>query len=95
MTAYMSKKKKGVESNPYLKNPDIETTDGKIYTKRNPALMTREISEYSEKEGLFKFRITSLKPLNPNNKPDAFETEALKLFEKGEKRYSIMKIKMA
>jgi len=78
-------KKKGVKSNPYLKNPDIETTDGKIYTKRNPALMTREISEYAEKEGLFKFRITSLKPLNPNNKPDAFEIEALKLFEKGKK----------
>jgi diguanylate cyclase (GGDEF)-like protein len=52
---------------------------------KNPALMTREISEYAEREGLFQFHITSLKPLNPDNKADAFETKALKLFEQGEK----------
>ena len=47
--------------------------------------MTREISEYAEKEGLFKFHITSLQPLNPNNKPDEFEHEALRSFERGDK----------
>ncbi|MCE5194387.1 MAG: diguanylate cyclase [Nitrospiraceae bacterium] len=77
-------KKKGVESNPYLDNPDIQAANGKSYTNKNPALMTREISEYAEKEGLFKFRITSLKLLNPNNKPDSFETDALFRFERGE-----------
>jgi uncharacterized phosphosugar-binding protein len=76
-------KKKGVQSNPYLKDPDIRTTDGRIFTNRNPALMTREISEYARREGRFVFHITSLKPLNPGNAPDSFETEALKLFEKG------------
>jgi diguanylate cyclase (GGDEF)-like protein len=78
-------KKPGMKSNPYLKNPDIKSTEGKIYTKKNPALMTREISEYAEEEGLFKFHITSLSPLNPHNKPDAFERESLQLFEKGKK----------
>ena len=29
--------------------------------------------------------MTSLNPLNPNNKPDEFEARALRLFEKGEK----------
>jgi len=78
-------KKEGIESNPYLENPDIRTLNGKIYTKKNPALMTREISEFAEKEGFFKFHITSLKLLNPNNKPDKFEQEALLSFEKGKK----------
>ena len=80
-------KKEEVLSNPYLENPDIEAVDGKIYTKKNPALMTREISTYAEKEGLFKFHITSLRPLNPNNRADEFEQPALQRFEEGEKEY--------
>ncbi len=76
-------KKKGVESNPYLENPDIRTVDGRVFTLRNPALMTREISEYAEKEGMFKFHITSLKLMNPHNKPDEFEEKALRQFETG------------
>jgi diguanylate cyclase (GGDEF)-like protein len=78
-------KKPGIESNPYLKNPDILGADGKVYTKKNPALMTREISEMSAQEGDFQFHITSLKLLNPNNTPDPFERQALVEFEKGEK----------
>ena len=74
-------KKPGVVSNPYLVNPDIEGKDGKVYTKRNPALMTREISEYAKKDGSMMFHITSLKPLNPDNKADAFETRSLQAFE--------------
>ena len=76
-------KKNGVESNPYLENPDIRTVDGRVFTLRNPALMTREISEYAEKEGMFKFHITSLKLMNPHNKPDEFEEKALRQFETG------------
>ena len=45
--------------------------------------MTREISEYAENSGDFKFHITSLKPLNPDNIPDPFEKKALKSFENG------------
>lgn len=77
-------KREGVESNPYLENPDIETPDGKAYTKKNPALMTREISQLAEKDGYYSFHITSLNPLNPGNAPDEFEKEALRRFEKGE-----------
>ncbi|WP_320175044.1 diguanylate cyclase [Maridesulfovibrio sp.] len=77
-------KKQGIKSNPYLANPDIHTIDGKVYTKKNPALMTREMSVLADKEGLYSFHITSLKPLNPDNAPDKFETEALKSFESGE-----------
>lgn len=77
-------KKKGVESNPYLRGTDVRTDDGRILVLRNPALMTREISEYARKEGLFTFHITSLKLVNPSNKPDEFEEKALKQFESGE-----------
>jgi diguanylate cyclase (GGDEF)-like protein len=77
-------KRAGVESNPFLMNPDIRTTNGMVLTKRNPALMTREISEYAAREGMFTFHLTSLNLLNPQNKPDAFEKQALQAFERGE-----------
>ena len=73
----------GMASNPYLQNPDITANNGKIYTKKNPALMTREISELAENEGAFQFHITSLKPLNPGNAPDSFEQQALLSFAQG------------
>ncbi|MCX5876945.1 MAG: diguanylate cyclase [Deltaproteobacteria bacterium] len=73
----------GMESNPYLQNPDITASNGKTYTKKNPALMTREISEIADREGTFQFHITSLKPLNPNNTPDPFERQALLSFAQG------------
>jgi len=77
-------KTEGVLSNPYLKNPDIVGSDGTVYTKKNPALMTREISELATSDSLYSFHITSLNPINPDNQPDEFETRALKLFESGE-----------
>ncbi|OEU69917.1 MAG: hypothetical protein BA864_04535 [Desulfuromonadales bacterium C00003093] len=78
-------KRAGMESNPYLENPDIITCDGQVYTKKNPALMTREITELIGPEAGMIFHITSLMPLNPNNRADDFETVALKTFEAGEK----------
>jgi diguanylate cyclase (GGDEF)-like protein len=79
--------KKGPDnpSNAYLENPDITTVDGTIYTMKNPALMTREISEYARQSGDFIYHITSLTPLNPGNAPDDFESAALSGFEAGAK----------
>ena len=53
-------KREGVESNPYLENPDIATVDGRVFTKKNPALMTREISALAEGSDELQFHITSL-----------------------------------
>ena len=75
----------GMESNPYLKNPDVKAADGRTLTLKNPALMTREISELATENSLFTFHITSLRPINPNNSPDPFETKALLGFENGQK----------
>jgi signal transduction histidine kinase len=76
-------KRPGVESNPYLDHPDIQTVDGKTYTMKNPALMTREISSYAQHIGRFAYHITSLKLLNPNNAPEQWERDALLMFEQG------------
>lgn len=76
-------KKGDVQSNPYVKDPDISTVDGRVFTVRNPAMMTREISKLAKESKFFEFKITSLKPLNPNNRPDDFERKALVAFEQG------------
>jgi diguanylate cyclase (GGDEF)-like protein len=74
----------GMASNPWLPSPDVEGKDGKVYTRKNPALMAREMSALAEDEdGAYRFRITSLKPLNPANAPDPREAEALLSFERG------------
>ncbi len=48
------------------------------YYSKNPALAQREFSEVAAaSDAPAKFRMTSLNYMNPANKPDAFETEAL------------------
>lgn len=82
-------KRPGVESNPYLKKlgvrPDIATADGRVLTLRNPAAMTREISEQAAINNTVRFHMISLRPVNPENEPDAFERDALERFERGER----------
>jgi len=71
----------GLEPNPYLENNTLLTHDGKALILINPAWMTRQISEISNLKRQYYFRITSLNPLNPNNKADRFEQDALNYFE--------------
>lgn len=84
----------GMTANPYLlKIPDLKVfvtdKDSAVYILKNPALVTREISAIAKQDGLFTFHITSLNPLNPDNQPDAFEREALGMFEQGLDEYFI------
>jgi len=76
-------KKKGVTPNPYVKEPELLSRDGKVYTIKNPSVMTLEISQLYGKDGLFSYRMRSLKPLNPSNIADDFETMSLSSFEHG------------
>lgn len=84
-------KKAGVLSNAYLREvgvePDIKCEDGKSFTMRNPAMMTREISQLLEKKTGVKFHMTSLKPVNPKNAPDHFETKVFEQFSRGIKEF--------
>jgi len=70
-----------VEPNPYLRNATITDVKGKHYVKENPAMVTKQLSRYAEREQLYVFHITSLKLMNPENAPDQFETSALQAFD--------------
>jgi two-component system NtrC family sensor kinase len=76
-------KQKGVEANPYLDLPTVTDALGHIYFLRNPAMITRELSSYAKRDGLGYFRVTSLRPINPQNAPDEFEKSSLLAFAEG------------
>src|SRR3989338_3287337 len=73
--------------NPYLKLPDrdVVTTTGKALTLMNPAYVLSEIQSSFPDDYGTKSHITSLKPINPKNTPDAWEIRALNGFEQGAK----------
>lgn len=74
--------------NPYLSHipdRDVVTTGGKQLTLMNPAYMLREMQSHFSSSFAEKGRITSLKPLNPMNAPDEWETRALHRLDKGDK----------
>jgi len=81
-------KVEGVETNEHLEKiegltVEVNTDTDDIYTLRNPALATREISEIASEAGEFRFNITSLNPINPDNVADPFEVRSLNAFEEG------------
>lgn len=83
----------GVEQNPFLEEGQILDARGNWLVKRNPAMVTRELSAYAAREGMGQFNVTSLQPVNPANAPDDFERRSLVKFEDGaEKAVEIEKI---
>ncbi|MFZ2302915.1 MAG: PAS domain S-box protein, partial [Gallionella sp.] len=64
---------------------DVVTTTGKTLTLMNPAYMLRELQSDFPGDYGTKSHITSLKPINPDNAPDVWETKALHAFEQGGK----------
>lgn len=74
-------KSEGVEANPFLEEGQILDSSGQVLVKRNPAMVTRELSEYAAREGFGRYGVTSLKPLNPQNAPNDFERRSLLSFE--------------
>jgi diguanylate cyclase (GGDEF)-like protein len=95
-----ARKTPGVETNKFLYEvgpgqgipstiiPEITDKQGHVYTLKNPALMTRELSELTAKHSDIRFHLTSLKPINPGNVADDFETRSLQQFESGIKETS-------
>ena len=74
------------QPNPWLKHParDLQTTDGVRLTMVNPAYMTRQIADLALHAEGARLHLTSLKPIRPENRPDAWEAMALARFEAGE-----------
>lgn len=71
------------QPNNYLSEPVMTTASGLVLVKRNPAMVTRELSEYAGKSGMAWFRVTSARPINPANAPDPFEQQSLRRFAEG------------
>lgn len=84
-------KSPGVEANPFLTDPEITDTSGRHYVKRNPAMVTREISEYAASEGVAHYRVTALKVINPLNEPDSWERESMMAFT-DKKAFEVIKV---
>ena len=84
----------GTQPNPYLDvfERDIQTPSGVKLTKINPAFMTRQVNELAFEKYGYLGHITSLNPIRPGNKPDGWETAALKSFEQGAKEVSSVHI---
>ncbi|MBV1788732.1 diguanylate cyclase [Marinobacterium sp. D7] len=74
------------QPNPYLQIPerDLTSTDGVELTLLNPAYMTRQLADVVKEISDVRLHLTSLKPLNPGNAADPWETRALQAFEHGE-----------
>ncbi|MDH5299705.1 MAG: DUF3365 domain-containing protein, partial [Desulfobulbaceae bacterium] len=74
--------------NPYLplKDRDLTADNGLRLTKVNPSFMTRQIAELAkEYESGIQFHLTSLRPINPDNRATAWEEGWLNSFEQGAK----------
>lgn len=74
------------QPNPHLQHPkrDLTTSDGTQLTLVNPAFMTRLIAEMAASDSGVVFRLTSLKPIRPENAADVWEQAALQAFERGQ-----------
>ncbi len=83
---------KSVRPNPHLTVPDrdVTTTTGRKLTLMNPAWITREVFDIINAQSPIPYvsHLTSLKYVNPANKPDAWEIKALHAFERGAKEVS-------
>lgn len=69
-----------LDSNPYLKDPDVVSQGGIVYTKITPSILTTLLSEKARNSDLFWFKLTSDLYLNPKNAPDDIERKALEIF---------------
>ena len=75
--------------NPHLKHVDerdIVTPAGKELTLVNPAYMTRQVHEFNRGRYGVQGSLTSLKPIRPENAPDAWQRQALLALDRGAKQ---------
>ena len=66
----------GAAGTNYFYNDRMPTERG-MFQRFTPSMVTKTLSNYSLRENLYQFRLASLNPINPENRPDAFESAAL------------------
>lgn len=77
----VDEKSKGAQGTVYFFENKVEI-GGKVYRRFCPAMVTKKLSQYALREALYRFHLTSLDLLNPENAPGPFEEESLKRFER-------------
>ncbi len=73
------RKSKGAQGRNFFYDDRIDTKRG-VLQRYTPSMVTKVLSSYSIKENLYQFRLASLNPMNPENRPTPFESEALHRF---------------
>lgn len=63
---------------------DLLPTERGVMQRFTPSMVTKQLSLYSYRQNLYRFRLAGIAPMNPENRPDAFETAAIKSFAQAE-----------
>jgi PAS domain S-box-containing protein len=69
-------------------NRDVTTPSGVKLTLVSPATVMREAFPADGGPSIEQGRVVSLRPINPENEPDAWEAEALRAFEGGRREFA-------
>lgn len=71
--------------NPFVEGMPRELTlaDGRRFSLMTPSNMTRQVAAIFYEQTRIRVRVTSLKPINPDNAADDWEAAALHAFEQG------------
>jgi two-component sensor histidine kinase len=75
-------------ADPDEKDREIVTLTGQRLTLLNPALVSRQVFKLQDQQMGVRGHITSLNPVKPANRPDAWERQALEAFANGAKEVS-------
>ena len=62
-------KTRGVESNPYLENPDMQAIDGTLLLRIPPSVFTTQLSDMAKKEVEYLFQAHQFGLLGPCQRP--------------------------
>lgn len=62
---------------------DLLPTERGVMQRFTPSMVTKQLSLYSYRQNLYRFRLAGIAPMNPENSPDEFELEAIKSFSQG------------
>lgn len=67
----------------FLPERDVLTPSGRLLTLINPALMVRQFNQLAQEKYDIEGRISGVKPLNPVNSADPWESQAYQQFREG------------
>jgi signal transduction histidine kinase len=67
---------------------DLLPTERGVMQRFTPSMVTKQLSVYSYRQNLYRFRLAGIAPMNPENRPDEFELAAITSFSQdGNKEY--------